>query len=143
MEAEDRGTGLDEMERGPKPAQGMEAVTGGLEAMAQYAEKQTTMMTEQIKPQRILMDSWERQQKMNQAMTKAETMGVCPRMVKTQTLESWVEEVRIWSNQCNEEELSSLKYLNFVNSVRESENIEMQTKNLAKLNQILSTILWT
>ena len=32
----------------------------------------------------------------------------------------------MWSRLCPENELSSLKYLSFVNSVRESENVEMQ-----------------
>ena len=53
-------------------------------------------------------------------------MGSCPRMVISKTLESWVEEVRLWSRQSPESELSSLKYFSFVNSVRESENIEIK-----------------
>jgi hypothetical protein len=59
-------------------------------------------------------------------MSKGENIGECPTMVRDQTLESWAEEVNLWSNQCPEPELGSLKYLNFVNSVRESDNIEMK-----------------
>ena len=47
-------------------------------------------------------------------------------MVISKTLESWVEEVRLWSRQSPEPELSSLKYLSFVNSVRESDRREIK-----------------
>ena len=83
-------------------------------------------MTEQMKQQKMFMNNWEQQQRINNVMMKGESMGVCPRMISSQTLESWVEEVRLWSRQCPEEELSSLKYLSFVNSVRESESLEMK-----------------
>ena len=97
----------------------MEAVARGLEATAKGAEKQ-------LEQQRTIVDTMKQQMQVNLIMSKGENMGECPKMVKEQTLETWAEEVKLWSNQCPEPELSSLKYLNFVNSVRESDSIEMK-----------------
>ena len=79
-----------------------------------------------MEQQRIIADTMKQQMQMNLIMSKGENMGECPKMVKDQTLETWAEEVKLWSNQCPELELGSLKYLNFVNSVRESDNIEIK-----------------
>ena len=117
------------MEQGLESSRGMEAgtcglkaVTKGMEAVTKCAEQQT----EQWKQQKIFMNNLEQQQMINNAMKKGETFGPCPRMIGSQTLESWVKEVRMWSRQCPEPELSSLKYLSLVNSVRESECLEMK-----------------
>jgi hypothetical protein len=107
------------MEGGQGSAQGMEAVARGLEATAKGAEKQ-------LEQQRTIVDTMKQQMQVNLIMSMGENMGECPRTVKEQTLETWAEEVKLWSNQCPEPELSSLKYLNFVNSVRESDSIEMK-----------------
>ena len=107
------------MEIGPDYAQGLEAVARGLEAAARGAEQHNEQ-------QRIMMSTWEQQLRTNMVISKGETMGDCPKMVKSQTLESWGEEVKMWSRQYPESELSSLKYLNFVNSSIESEKGEMK-----------------
>ena len=126
MEAERRERDQNGMEQGLGSAQGLEAGSRGIEAIIKSTEQQAAKMTEQMKQQKMFMNNWEQQQRINNVMMKGESMGVCPRMISSQTLESWVEEVRLWSRQCPEEELSSLKYLSFVNSVRESESLEMK-----------------
>ena len=114
------------MEKGVNSSPGMEAGTRGIEDLARLTEQQTTKMAEQLKQQSIFMKTWEEQQRINNIMLKGENMGACPKMMNDQTLESWVEEVRLWSRQSPEPELSSLKYLSFVNSVRESNRREMK-----------------
>ena len=126
MEAERRERDQNGMEQGLGSARGLEAGSRGIEAIIKSTEQQAAKMTEQMKQQKMFMNNWEQQQRINNVMMKGESMGVCPRMISSQTLESWVEEVRLWSRQCPEEELSSLKYLSFVNSVRESESLEMK-----------------
>ena len=110
------------MEKGVYSSPGMETGTRGIEDLAQLTEQQTTKMAEQLKQQRIFMKTWEEQQRINNIMMK----GACPKMMNDQTLESWGEEVRLWSRQSPEPELSSLKYLSFVNSVRESDRREIK-----------------
>ena len=70
-----------------------------MEAEARGMEDVAAKMTEQINQQRNFMQTWEEQQRINIIMMKGETMGSCPRMVISQTLETWVEEVRLWSRQ--------------------------------------------
>ena len=123
MEANEGPGGLlNEMEPGRESSQGMEAVTRGLEAVTGGAEETSNQ-------QRILV---EQQMKMNEqmrmsiVMAKGDYIGECPKMMNSQTLESWAEEVKLWDSQSPEPELSSLKYLNFVNNIRESENKELK-----------------
>ena len=108
-----------EMEQGRETSRGLEAVARGLQGAPKVAEHQAEQ-------QRMMMMTLEQQIKVNNAMAKGETMGDCPKMTISQSLESWVEEVKMWNCQFPEPELSTLKYLNFVNSVRESENVEMK-----------------
>ena len=62
-----------------------------------------------------------KQMRMSIVMEKGDNIGECPKMVNSHTLESWAEEVKLWDKLSPEPELSSLKYLNFVNNIRESE----------------------